>query len=310
MPSFDKDRRVRLPSIAAKLAGIRGLARDEKAQMVRVGNLIDALVVSRNISNPKESGARKVDPTKVPSPDGVTVTAIVLGVEVKWTAVNFNQIDFYEVQTSSSANFSSPSTFTAFTNRLILKGTTGTLFVRVRTISRDGHASEYSAPAAGSTNITVNLFDVDTDRELFEIRTRGVGPDPELLGKDLAPESTGGKALAIVGACVGPGPISFTDASGGVVKNQITYQLREFTSSFYLPSQSNNVGMPTTGDSSGFYDSSTRTYTVFPGSFLDFFYIEPLEVNPAHLNVLFLQYHKGTEQTGVVKRASDSIIEF
>lgn len=311
MPTYDKDRRLRLPSISAKLAGLRGMSRQEKSQMIRIGNLIDALVVARAIANPRSGGAKKVS-TGVPPPSGVITTAIVLGVEVKWNAVDFNKLQNYEVQVSTNEIFSNPTTLLAFTNRIVIKGVTGTVYVRVRTVDREGNVSTYSAPAAGSTSVSTNLFDVDTDRQLFEVRTRtagGGGQAPELLGKDLAPESTGGKALVLVGACTGPGPISFTDATGGSVKHQITYRLREFTS-FYLERQDQNMGLPTLGTSAGFYDDSTRTYSAFPGSFVDIFYIEPLEVNPAHLNVQFLQYHKGTEQVGVIKRASDSIVEF
>lgn len=211
MPSRQAGKYSRLPSIAAKMAGIRGLTFDEKGMLTRIGNLVDTLMVAeRNLSNAGEGQAR-VFSTKVPTPTNITANVLLGGIEVTWDAVEFNKFAFYEIQHDSSATFATPTTFPVYTNRTIIKGFSGNVInIRVRTVDIDGLMSQ--AVATGNITVSTTIFDLDTDYAQFENRTR-IAPQPKLLGKDITVETGNSKALVGVGGAVGPSSLSIIDIS-------------------------------------------------------------------------------------------------
>lgn len=305
MPSRESGKRVRLPSIAAKIYAITGMSRDEKGLLRRVANLIDALVVQRDISNP-DTKARKIS-DRVPTPQNVAASTIIGGAEITWDPVDFNRFESYDVEHSSSSTFANSTTLSTFTTRIVIKNLTQTTFVRVRTVSRTGEVSLFASPVGGGISIQTSLFDVDTDHIDPENRTR-IDPTPELLGKSLDVGGVSDKAFVGVGGAVGPGPITFVDPSGNAtdrLKNQITYSLEELNTVV----QSRTMNLPVSFYD-GFYDTFERLYTTPTGTFIDFFDLETLGTDPDTLDILFLQYLQlPHEQTGVVSQATMSIIK-
>ncbi len=211
MPSRQEGKFSRLPSIEAKIAGIRGLSFDEKGVLSRIGNLVDSIMVAeRNLSNVGEGEAR-VFSNRVPAPQNISASIILGGIEVTWDPVDFNRFAFYEIQHDDSASFPTPTTFPVFTNRTIVKGFSGNVIhIRVRTVDIDGLMSE--STATGSITVATTIFDVDTDYAAFENRSL-IDPQPKLLGKDFIVDAGVTKTLIGVGGAVGPSPLSFVDIS-------------------------------------------------------------------------------------------------
>lgn len=304
MASYEKDKRVRLPSVSAKIYEITGMSRSEHGLLRRVANLIDALVVQRDISNSGESQARTLS-ERVPVPQKVIATPIIGGIEVKWDPVDYDRFDSYEVQHDSTSTFANTVSTPSFSNRLVITGLTQTTFIRVRTLSRTGEASRFASPFAGGVSVPTTVFEVDTDFIDPENRTR-INPIPTLLGRTFEAQA-GNKAFLGVGAAVGPGPISFIDPSGSEVpKNQITYTVLDTGT----VAQSQTMNLPTSFY--GFYNPvQVPRFSTPSGSFLDFFDIEALDFDPTVLDVIFLGYLQTPhEQTGTINQASMSVIKF
>lgn len=317
------DQRSRLSSIAAKLHSIQGLRREEKGLLVRIGNLIDSSVVAqRGLSNPKVTSGSKVSGA-IPVPGELTTRLLTDGVALTWNAVDFSFFEGYEVQWDSTTTFSSPQSRITTLRNLAIRDTSATdLHIRVRTISRNGQVSEWSA----TTTVPVGqgVYDEDQDHILPENRTT-VNPHPELLGASLAVTAQD-LALIGVGASVGPGPITFTDVANdgdSNPRNQITYVVEEND----LLASLHRMGLPTYFNenveaqfygSAFFYlpvsfyllPSGPREFNTFTGSMVDFLEVHSYTFNPAALDVRFLQYidtpHK---QSGIILNATSAIIK-
>ncbi len=315
------DRRARIPSIAGKIQAIKGFNAEEKALFVRVASLIESLVVTqRNMANPLEQMNKKLR-EDVPIPINLIPTELLQGVEVTWDPVNFNNFLYYDVQFDVTNTFSNPFTRTVGTNSVTIKDNNNTdLFVRVRTVSRKGGASEFSDTLV--VPLIIDIYDLDQDSSSPENRTTVI-PRPELFG-DVLSVSGGNKAFVGHGANVGPGPIKFFDFSfstGEPVEiNQVTYILEENN----VKSQSNTMGLPTffnEEDSTRFYpffpgfslDSpADEEYTSFPGAYVDFFYTHEYVSAQAALDVQYQTYLKSTgnhEQTGTIMTNTNFIIK-
>lgn len=315
------DRRARIPSITGKLQAIRGLPPPEKALFLRVGALVDALIITqRKLANPNDDHNKKVS-VKVPVPQNVTPTGILDGVELSWSNVDFNSLLAYEVQYDSSAHFPSPNARMVGTNRTTIRdsSTNTDLYFRVRTISRKDGASEWST----TSNLTLikEIYETDSDSINPENRTT-VNPRPELLGSTMSVIS-GARVFVGTGACTGPGPITLTDFSNTQgnhtpVRHQITYRLEENDSTV----EEKSLKLPTlfneSTQSSEFYpfadgysvDASDREFTVHPGSFSDFFYGYALTTDPSNVDVKFLGYISTPhEETGTIVTASHGLIK-
>jgi hypothetical protein len=280
------DNRARLPSITAKISSIRGFSAEERDLFLRIGNLVDALAIAeRSLANPSATSGKKVS-ERVPIPTGITTTGILDGVTVKWTAVDYSSFDSYEVQTSGSASFASSTSFSTTVNRISIRDDSASdLFIRVRTIGRQGLASEW-APTVTFPLVGI-VFGADTDAIAPENRTT-VNPQPELLGTSFNAFS-GDVAVVGVGASVGPSPIRFVDTDHGGLfypASQITYRLEENDNNRDL----RIMGLPTMWD---FFDNFSYT------------------LNPAFIDVRFLSYTKEDEheQAGIIVDASYFLIK-
>jgi hypothetical protein len=313
MPSYEKDKRVRLPSISSKMYAIRGLATEEKEVLIRLGNLIDSYVMDREQNNP-DGEARTLDGTRIPTPQSIDAIAVTGGIQVTWTPVNMKRLKQYEVQYSSTSTFAESVTIPTFDTRIILKNLPATtLWIRVRAVDRRGRVSLWGAPSAGSVTYGDSPFEVDSDYIDPENRTFWL-PKPETVGADLA-VGVGSRVFFGVGAAIGPGPISFIDNSGqfysSTNKHQITYSVLENE----VRTQYGTVGLPT-GFIDLFYDTVFREYMVGTGSFINFFYVDSFTTDPTSIDIRFLDYLFNLnndslphEQTGTVNNATVAIVK-
>lgn len=314
---------IRPPSYRAKLNQIRGVSPDEKALLQRIGGLIDVLSFSqRQSSNPRLR--RRIPSDAVPVPQNVDVTTITGGITVTWDPVAVGELEFYEVEVAESTTFVDPAIFQVINNSLTYRATpaNGVLFIRLRTVTKRGFASEYtptlSVTVAGST-----IFATDQDHIEPENRTT-VTPRPTLQGALLSSE-LGNKAFVGAGAYCGPSPLTFSDAHEGFtsnvnIRNEVTYTAFDEPSPYPGFQQ---LLAPTIGeyiDADGFYTYSPQFYTRFitlPNSFADFFDLISLTTDPTTIDVEFLRYRVLNafykpffNQAGYVLSATLSTIRF
>ena len=263
------DIRQRLPSITAKFSTITDMRPEEKALLVRIGNLIDATVIAeRAFNDPRATPGTKFS-EDVPVPQNITSTIIMDGIVLKWDPVDFNEFEIYEVQFAKTTTFSTFTSQFATVNTVTLRDNVNeTVFARVRTISRRGTASAFSATQ--TINVQNSLFEVDTDFDFFENRTT-VNPQPITLGASIDTVS-GDSFFVSVGGSVGPSPLTLTDLVGiktdiegnaivNSLRNQISYVIEEndTTRGFGL------AGIPDAFDE----DAFSRFYPFVGGFYLD-----------------------------------------
>lgn len=327
MPSRDLKKSVRTPSFRAKMSTMTGLSGEEKALFQRIGNLVDVLsYTQRQESNPGGGRSRKVD-TKIPTPQNVTATGVSGGLILEWDAVDFvirgDGLSFYEVQFAESITFAAFESIEVIGTRVTIKKkpSGNTLFVRVRTVSKNGLVSAFASTATVSTK--EEFFLVDQDVIDPENRT-AVLPKPTLLGSPL--DNNGGSIFTGVGAYVGPSPFTLNDEHSGFTsdinqRNDITYALSERVSPF--PGVENLLLETIAGEfqeDSAFYTYSPSFYIrprILPGSMTDFFTVVSLATNPLQVDVDFLRYRilntfyfPGHPQSGYVFNASMSTLKF
>lgn len=296
MPNRDDEKLIRTPSFKAKLNQITGLAPEEKALVVRIGNLIDFLSFSqRQESNPK-GRSRKVSP-KVPVPQDVTATGIAGGVILEWSPVDMSELSFYEIQVDNDSVFSDPSTFENIDTRFVLKrDITENLFLRVRTITKRGLASRFST----SASVTVEGATITIDFDHIEPENRStVQPKPTLIGET----AESGQLFIGVGGIVAGSPLTMEDRHRGFPttsnrRNEIAYDLVERTDPCN-PLEERIMGLQDDFiERSSFYllvepDTNSQFYIstfIYPGSFVDFFQIADPDIFPSTLDVEFLRY--------------------
>lgn len=314
---------IRSPSFRAKLNQIKGLSPEEHSLFNRIGNLVDTLTYSqRQTANPR--GRRRKVTVDVPRPENVVVNTIIGGIQVGWDPVDIPELDFYEVQLSESTSFAEPESFTVVGTSFSFKGDvpSGTLFVRIRTITKRGFASQFTTTIS-ATSVGSSPFSTDQDQIDPENRTT-VLPKPLLAGAALEAVS-GAKAFVGVGMHVGPSPATMNDNhtgfSGNIqIKNEIAYDLHDPDDPF--PSiEQRLAGIPDEFiDVDPFYNYSDSFYMRFitlTGSVSDFFSVADLETDPATLDVQFLRYRilnnfyfPDFNQVGYVWNASMGIIKF
>jgi hypothetical protein len=292
------------------MRGIQGLNFEEKGALVRIGNLIDAYVQDRALNT--FDGEGRAYSALVPAPSNVVGTAILSGIEVTWDPVDFSGLAIYEVQYSATSTFGEAFTVPTLQNRVVLTNLPETtLWLRVRTVSKDSEASPW-AMVASSVTFGVSPFEVDTDYIDPEIRTHMVDSSllPQLLGTPLS-IGVSSRIFFGVGAAIGPGPTSFIDSSGGsgfyssTNKHQITYSVQQND----VQRQYGTLGMPIDW-SDAFYDIGPREYMVGTGSFVNFFYVDTFFENPTIIDIKFLEYQQVEhEQTGTVNNATMAIIK-
>jgi hypothetical protein len=318
------DPRARLPSIVSKFSSVPGLKGPEKAMFVRLGNLIDAIVVhERIIANPQTTMSKQVR-NDIPVPQDVETEVILNGLIVKWSRVDYNYLAAYEVQYDDSVHFPDPTSGTTSGNEIVIRDVSSTdLYVRVRTIARSEQGvSNWS----DTTSLTLEhgVYTVDSDNIFPENRTTVV-PQPELIGQGLD-ILLGALGTVGVGGVVGPSPLTFSDFGNTtahpheVPRNQVTYALEEND----VVQDSKTMGLPTwfneSTESTSFYpydstnyeidNTDDRAFNSFTGSFLDFFESYSYTLNPAYIDVRFQRYRRTPhEQMGTVENAAHFLIK-
>lgn len=120
---------------------------------------------------------RKVDQT-LPIPQ-LEITPTVRGAIVEWPALPDQRITFYEADISAFSNFASFTTVATFGIQIVIDGLTGTKFVRVRGVRRDGTTTPYSNQVA----ITPTLFQINSHvAEAFYIPITGTADNTVIGG--------------------------------------------------------------------------------------------------------------------------------
>lgn len=305
-----------------------GLAANEKALFQRIGNLVDVLsFAQRQVANPGRGQARKQNKT-VPVPQNVTATGIVSGVEVKWDAVDIGELEFYELHYGETSTFSSFKEIQTVGTRVVIKDriSSGSLFIRLRAVSKRGLCSNWTA----TSNVTTDISYFNSDQDAIEPENRSaVLPKPELLGSALAASSGDDYVFVGVGANVGPSPINLDDtgqtdfATNVNVRHDITYVLHENATPY--PGLE-ACRLETIGDryleqeEDTFYTYSPSFYIyphVLSGSFTDFFDVATVTTDPAQVDVEMLRYQDSLNfyvthyrQAGFIYNAVMSNIKF
>jgi hypothetical protein len=131
-----------IPSMATYFQSLNGLETEEKALMIRMGVLIDAIVESeRGMSNIGSAERRELDAAQK-TPEG-EVNNVLRSVQINLDPTDSKNLSHYEVQTDTDSNFSDPTSFQSFKTDLNIKGLTTdqNYSVRVRSITKAGLVS-------------------------------------------------------------------------------------------------------------------------------------------------------------------------
>jgi len=321
----DPSKHFRSPTFMAKLRSLKGLSPDEYKLYMRIGALVDVLSFNQTqVSNPDQMTGRKVS-NNVPKPQGFTLTTLSDGFNVAWEPVNISKLAGYEVEYSENSVFSSAESVIAINTQATIKKkvSSGTLFVRVRTLTKDGECSPWTATS--TVTLADDFFNSDQDVIDPENRTT-VLPHPELTGSALDNADADCKVFTGFGAYVGPSPISLDDDNWGTsgdtnVRHNISYNFHEN----YDPYPGlENLDMDILGqeylENDNFYTYEPNFYIRphgLPGSFCDFFTVATIETNPVQVDVEFLRYQIRNNfylpehrQAGYVMNASMGTLKF
>lgn len=91
----------------------------------------------------------------------ITATAIVRGAVLEWAPLKDQRISAYEIEFSTSANFSSSTKTLTFGSNAIIEGLTDTTFVRIRGIRSDGT----QGPFSDTVTIAPEIFSINARTE-------------------------------------------------------------------------------------------------------------------------------------------------
>src|SRR3990167_4120232 len=131
-----------IPSMATYFQSLNGMDKNEKALMVRMGVLIDAIVESeRGMSNIGSASKRELDGSQKTT-EG-EVNNVLRSVQVNLDPTDSKNLSHYEIQTDTDSNFSDPTSYQSFKTDLNIKGLTSdqNYSISVRSITKDGLAS-------------------------------------------------------------------------------------------------------------------------------------------------------------------------
>lgn len=157
-----------IPSMASEFQTLRMKDKTEKALMVRIGALIDAIInVQRGLANPGQGSRRRnADNLKKPKPaTGSTenvFNAVSVNLDPPSSAANLSH---QEIQIDTNDNFSNPTQKQAFSNSTTFKGLLeGTVYnVRARFVTKDGQVSDWSTLDQVVTTRSTSVADIDGD---------------------------------------------------------------------------------------------------------------------------------------------------
>lgn len=142
-----------IPSMAQYMKNMNGVSKEEKALLIRMGVLVDAIIESeRGMSNIGSAAKRELDQAQE-QVEG-TVTNVLRSAQINLEATDSKNLSHYEVQTDTDSNFSDPTSYQSFKTDLNIKGLTTdqNYSVRVRSITKDGLSSLWGS--LGSILIT------------------------------------------------------------------------------------------------------------------------------------------------------------
>jgi len=307
---------------------MKGLSGEEKAALQRIGNLVDTLSYNQRQGTAPGAGGARVQSNAVPAPQDVTADAVPDGFQLSWEPVDVAALDSYEVQYAETATFSTSDTIATVGNRVTIKKRVAgdILFVRVRTVTKDGYCSKWTTTS--TVSMGENFFVSDQDTINPENRST-VLPKPILLGGPLDNSDYNDNIFVGIGAFIGPSPVQLddtgqTDFNTNVnVRHDITYVMNEATDPFpgMEVQRVETIALrflEQENDTFYIYDPSFYIYPhVLPGSFTDFFDVESVTADPSITDVEMLRYQDSLEfyivdyrQAGIVYNAVMSNLKF
>ena len=155
-----------IPSMSAKMQGLRISDPSEKALMVRLGTLIDAIVeAQRGKANPGE-GIRRANINNLKKAKKATGTTENLfnavSVKLNSTTTSSN-LSHQEVQIALSPSFNDPIQKQVFSNSAVFKGLVenGTYSVRARLVTKDGQVNDWAVLDSVRTSPGTVAADLD-----------------------------------------------------------------------------------------------------------------------------------------------------
>jgi hypothetical protein len=118
---------------------MRGLPPEERALMMRIGDLMDVALNNRQASNPFEPRRNKPSRVIYP-PTGLAAATGIKAVKLTWTAPPSDEHLRYEIEVLNIAK-GTTETKTSFTNNITYYGPGGIYEAKVRSVGRDGSSS-------------------------------------------------------------------------------------------------------------------------------------------------------------------------
>ena len=159
----------RINSMAQRMMGLRMPNKTEKALLVRIGTLVDAIVTAqRGQSNAPGSLSRKANVSNLKKPNPLTGSTenIFNGASVTITPTDTSgNLSHYEAQIDSDPNFSAPTAKEIFTTNTTFKGliSATTYNIRIRPITKNGQVGDWALLDSITTTGQTSTADFDGD---------------------------------------------------------------------------------------------------------------------------------------------------
>lgn len=157
-----------IPSMAKEMQGLKLDNREEKAMMVRIGVLIDALVeAQRGLGNPGQN-TRRTNTNNLHKPKPLVGSTENLfnaaNVSLDPTSTSAN-LSHQEVQIDTSEGFSNPTTKKVFANNITFKGLVDstTYNIRARPVTKEGTVGDWAILDPVTTTSSTSEADLDGD---------------------------------------------------------------------------------------------------------------------------------------------------
>lgn len=144
-----------LPPIRAFAKHFTNMTPGQQKEFERALLEIDNSLEITSLANSLDLLQRSPDQS-LPIPE-LQVESGVRGGTLRWNILPDQKIDFYEIDLSETSNFAAFTTTPTFGNVAVINGITGTRYVRVRGVRKDGTTTPYST----TQTISPNLFDIN-----------------------------------------------------------------------------------------------------------------------------------------------------
>lgn len=158
-----------IPSMSSQFQSMKVDNRSEKALMVRIGTLIDAIVeAQRGLANPG-AGSRRSNVDNLKKPRLLTgntenlFNAVAVNLDPSSSAANMSH---QEVQIDTNIGFSNPTQKQVFANNATFKGLVdGTVYnVRARPVMKNGQVGDWAILDQVATTSSTSSADLDGDK--------------------------------------------------------------------------------------------------------------------------------------------------